>query len=148
MSVIIFDIDNFKTINQELDHVGADEVLARVADILQRGVRQSDDLLPHQSSKDEAVTRWGGEEFTVVLPGADLEQAQMVAERLRVRIANDLQDVRPGGQAVTVSAGVASYDAARHPDSKSLLKDADQQLFAAKNGGRNMIYPQPSEAAV
>ncbi|GEM_PF-3360034 len=145
VSIIIFDIDHFKDINTELNHVGGDQVLVRVAETLQQGVRQSDDLLPHQSTQGEAVTRWGGEEFAVVLPRVNLEQAQRVADRIRVRVENDLQNIRPGGQPVTVSAGVANYDRALHPDAKSFLEDADQQLFAAKNAGRNTVYPPLSE---
>lgn len=136
-SIAVFDIDNFKQINNELTHVGADDVLQQVAE----HIRGSDEMLV---GDDKSVVRWGGEEFVVVLSGVPQEQAQQIAERIRQRIAEALMNVRPNGQPVTVSGGIAEFDPTRHTNWKALLKDADEQVLLAKTAGKNVVFP-PSE---
>lgn len=134
LSVAVFDIDKFKEINNELTHVGADDVLREVA----KQIRTSDEILLTDS---DSVVRWGGEEFVVLFFGLDKKQAQGAAEQVRVRIAESLANLRPDGKPVTVSGGVAEYGAERHQDWRALLQDADQQMLLAKESGRNVIFP-------
>lgn len=139
ITIAVFDVDDFKRINSELTHVGADEVLQRVVAIITKEVRQSDDVLP--SGDDEAVVRWGGEEFVVLFSGADRRAAFGAAERIRERITTELTDVRPQHLPVTVSGGLAEYDGESNGDWQDLLKQADSRLLAAKEQGKNRIFP-------
>lgn len=139
-SVVVFDIDNFKDINTELTHVGADDVLHQVATF----IRTNDDLL---TGDEGSVVRWGGEEFVVMLSNASGDQAHEAAERIRERIAEALSDVRPSGNIVTVSGGVAEYQPDRHQTWKELLADADRHVLDAKSAGKNVIHPPQKQAA-
>jgi len=127
LSVILFDIDFFKAINDAHGHATGDTVIRRAAVITRETVRESD-----------FVARIGGEEFAILLPGITLEQAVVTAERLRENIA----DGRPveGVEAphFTASLGVSQLDAA---DSSFgvLLQRTDQAMYAAKLGGRNQV---------
>lgn len=137
-SVAVFDIDNFKEINNELTHVGADDVLKEVA----KHIRASEEIVPGDG---ESVVRWGGEEFVVIFYGLPAQSARLAAEHIRERIANALDTIRPSGKKVTVSGGVTEYQPQRHPDWKSILRDADQQVLLAKESGKNTVYPPIDE---
>lgn len=139
LSVAIVDLDHFKRINEELTHVGADQLLRDVVRVMSATVRASDDLLP--LADRDVVTRWGGEEFVIVLTDATMDQAREVAERIRHIIDMSFQHRRPHDQPVTVSIGVAQYDPDRHPSAISIILTADEQLFAAKTAGRNCVRP-------
>jgi len=123
---VLFDIDHFKAVNDTHGHPAGDVVLVAFAKAICDQVRD-----------DDIVGRYGGEEFAVILPGAGEAVATSVAERVRVatsrlEFASPAQRVR-----VTVSAGVALM---RERDSpKSLLRRADNALYAAKHGGRNQV---------
>ncbi len=145
LTVAVVDIDHFKQINEELSHVGADEVLKDLATVMVTTLRESDDLLP--LADKNAATRWGGEEFAVVLTGVDLAHGREGAERLRQTIQERLAHRRPSGSPITVSIGLSQYDPQRHQDAKALLGDADRQLLAAKGAGRNRVFPELKEAA-
>ncbi|MBA8827688.1 diguanylate cyclase (GGDEF)-like protein [Saccharopolyspora lacisalsi] len=132
-AVLLLDLDHFKRVNDEIGHLAGDAVLAAVALMLRGSVR-----------KEDVVGRFGGEEFVVLLPGADTEVARAVAQRVRAATASlsvPAQDVhgRPCElDDVTVSIGVATsvrfgYEL---PD---LLVAADAALLAAKSGGRNAV---------
>jgi len=126
LSLVLFDIDHFKSVNDTYGHPAGDAVLIAFSSAICDQVRE-----------DDIVGRYGGEEFAVVLPGAGEAVATSVAERVReatARLAfpNPAERVR-----VTVSAGVALT---RPGDSaKKLLKRADAALYAAKHGGRNQV---------
>lgn len=123
VSVALLDIDEFKAINDTHSHLVGDEVLRRVARIIQAAVRMCD-----------MAARYGGEEFGLVLPDTPLDQAQVVCERVRRAVADaDWTLVRPGLR-VTLSAGVSQE---RNPG--LALSVADQRLYAAKRGGRNRV---------
>lgn len=157
MTVAILDIDDFKRINTELTHVGADEVLKKVAQTISASVRQRDDIVrpadlsaassDAKSDDEGAVIRWGGEEFVVVLSGANLAQGHDVVDRLRERISEELRGLRPDGQPVTVSAGLTEYSGLTTVNYQDILQQADVQLMAAKQGGKNVVYPRPEQAA-
>lgn len=122
---VLCDLDHFKHINDALGHDAGDRVLVEVADILSRATRASD-----------TVSRWGGEEFLIVLPGTPLDVASEMAERLRLRVAT-LSSAGAAQQhgGVTVSLGLAA-----HQPGEALsawLRRADEALYRAKAAGRD-----------
>jgi diguanylate cyclase (GGDEF)-like protein len=137
LSLMMIDVDHFKSINDAFGHQVGDRVLAEIARVLQSVRRHAD-----------AVGRIGGEEFAVLLPETMLAQAKMAAERLRRAVAK--QDIAVSGEAIraTVSVGVAeAWEAA--PDFAALMHRADQALYLAKAAGRNCVMasrPAPALA--
>ncbi len=131
----LFDIDDFKGFNDGSGHAAGDSALRAVAAALQAGIRTGD-----------AIYRYGGEEFLVLLPEQSLETAAAAAERLRIAV-EELGIPHPKGGALTISAGVAGLDdKVIGPD--ELFELADQALYRAKGGGRNRIEvfrPEGSE---
>lgn len=134
LSLLIVDIDHFKRVNDTLGHDAGDAVLAQVAATLDLGTRGED-----------IACRYGGEEFVVVMPGADARVAQRRAEELRAAIENAgiTYAGRPVGP-ITVSVGVATFPA-KGGDATTLRQAADQALYAAKRAGRNRV--EVAEAA-
>lgn len=121
-SIILLDIDHFKSVNDTFGHDVGDDVIRSVADVLRDVVRGED-----------KAGRWGGEEFLCVLPGATAEGAAMVAERVRSTVERAI--TRP--RQITISAGVASYvKGERFSDT---VKRADEALYESKRGGRNRV---------
>lgn len=131
LSLVFCDVDRFKSINDNHGHPVGDQVLAAMGHCLRDALRASSDW----------VARYGGEEFVLVLPETPLSQAQDVAERLRQQIEQTLAVALPGGQAlrVTASLGVAEYRPGERGE--DLLTRADEQLYAAKQAGRNQVQP-------
>ncbi|MFC4453361.1 GGDEF domain-containing protein [Deinococcus sonorensis] len=127
--LLLLDVDHFKRLNDTFGHAQGDEVLRGLARLLVEGVRAQD-----------LAGRWGGEEFVVVLPGADLQSAVQVAERLRLSISG--ADLAPA-QPVTASFGVA---ASRPGDTlETLAARADLALYQAKRTGRNRVCCSDSD---
>ena len=125
-SVALFDVDHFKGYNDNAGHLAGDDVLRRMAGELERQIRTGD-----------ALYRYGGEEFLVLLPEQRIDAAALAAERLRAAV-EALALPHPAGGVVTVSAGVAAMtDDDCQPD--ELFKLADQALYRAKHGGRNRV---------
>ena len=132
-SLVMLDIDHFKSFNDSHGHPAGDEVLRRVAEILRTLVRESD-----------VVARYGGEEFIFLLPSTDAESALALAERLRIGIESSDWPVR----AITASLGVASLG----PETlraETLIDQADRALYHSKRHGRNRTthYEGPSRAS-
>jgi diguanylate cyclase (GGDEF)-like protein len=127
LSVLIFDIDHFKNINDQYGHAAGDEVLVNIVAVCNKTLRELD-----------TVGRIGGEEFGVLLPETELGAAASVAERLRL----GMKVIRPGGSAttgtVTMSIGVAQWRAG-HEDFEELMARADGALYQAKRDGRNQV---------
>lgn len=121
LSMAIVDIDHFKAINDRLGHPAGDRVLIAVADVLKAN-----------SGNHNSVARIGGEEFAIVLPGANATQAILLCERLRLAI-DALQHECP----ITVSVGLATLRIGGSVS--SLYARADEALYAAKRGGRNRV---------
>ncbi len=123
VSVILFDIDNFKKFNDTYGHALGDEVLKKVAGAVQHELRSTD-----------AFGRWGGEEFLVVAGHTDARHATLLAERLRQRVATS--EV-PGAGTITASFGVAAC----HADLslEALIERADAALYQAKSLGKNRV---------
>lgn len=126
-SILMLDIDFFKTINDQFGHMTGDDVLRAFVQRVREYLRPGD-----------VCARFGGEEFVVVLPRTSLEEAREVAERLRLGVAQSPL-LRNPTLHVTVSIGVASLA----PDQTvgDLLATADASVYAAKNAGRNQVRP-------
>lgn len=121
ISFICIDLDDFKLINDAHGHEAGDAVLRAFAGHLERMVRGAD-----------VVGRLGGDEFAVLLPGADLAQAGLVADRL----VSGLENMRIAGLRMTASAGVA-VSAGALPDARNVFREADQAMYQAKLKGKN-----------
>lgn len=131
-SILVFDIDFFKRINDSIGHEGGDKVLRKIA-------RASKATLRHI----DKVGRTGGEEFLVLLPSADLLQAAQVAERVRLAVEQtDMSDINPS-LTVTVSIGVAQFSVLDNSLAE-LTTRADIALYEAKANGRNRVETQLS----
>ncbi|RMF88547.1 MAG: GGDEF domain-containing protein [Planctomycetota bacterium] len=126
-SVVLLDVDHFKRLNDEYGHPAGDAVLTRLAEVLQAVARESD--MP---------ARIGGEEFAVILSEADARLAAAAAERFRRAIANRRFEFEGREMPVTVSCGAASIGAG--VSIESLMKRADDCLYAAKENGRNRVF--------
>lgn len=123
LALLVLDIDHFKSFNDQYGHNLGDDVLTQLGQLLQRRVRSSD-----------SVGRWGGEEFVILLPGAERQAALDLAEKLRTHVAQHVFTGLPP-KAVTVSIGVA--ERAAHESYNELFKRADTALYRAKAQGRN-----------
>ncbi|MBM4195765.1 MAG: diguanylate cyclase [Gammaproteobacteria bacterium] len=131
-SVVIFDLDRFKSLNDTHGHLVGDRVLAAFAQRAKRALRSMDAINPTRFRR--ALGRLGGEEFIAVLPGTEVGGALRCAERVRESMASEPVD---GELSITVSAGVAEYR--RGEALAEFLTRADQALYAAKRGGRNRV---------
>jgi len=128
LSVIVFDIDHFKAVNDSHGHDGGDEVLRRVA-VLAAGLLRDADR----------IGRIGGEEFAVVLPETDRDGAARMAERLRVRFAETEIALADTAIAVTASFGVVAVDTGAEDAIKDAVRRADVALYEAKSQGRDRV---------
>ncbi len=126
-SLLMIDIDRFKQVNDVHGHPFGDEVLRGVGAILRDNMRVRD-----------IVTRYGGEEFAILMPGTDLADARRAAESLREFIEKTRFEFGGKSLSLTVSLGVAEIQP--FEDVPELLKRADQAMYAAKNAGRNRAY--------
>jgi diguanylate cyclase (GGDEF)-like protein len=130
-SVIVFDLDGFKAVNDGHGHAIGDEVLRRFALAIKQGIRATD-----------TAARFGGEEFAIVLPRSDAESALQVAERIRGAFAEVAIETGGGKLRTTVSAGVATAGA-KGQLFEEVLRSADSALYAAKRDGRNRVVAEP-----
>ncbi|MCI4117337.1 GGDEF domain-containing protein [Dickeya dianthicola] len=127
VSVIAIDIDHFKVINDSFGHDVGDEVIRKLSQQIRKNFR-----------KNDLVCRIGGEEFLILLPGADIHVATVIAERLRNNVANTVYMPGSRHHQVTISIGVTTFN----PQKSALdiaIKTADNALYKAKNGGRNQV---------
>jgi len=123
VSVALFDVDRFKEVNDSAGHLVGDEVLRQISSFAAQALGQ-----------DGTLGRYGGEEFLIVLPGADLEQARAIAEEIRVAV---LRGTEAKGRAVTITLGVARHQPGSAVD--HLLSAADHALYQGKEAGRNRV---------
>ena len=130
-AMLMLDVDRFKEINDRYGHLAGDTALRAISAALTRCLRPEDQ-----------IGRYGGEEFAVILPGADAKEAGAIAERLRAAVQTLKPDWAPGAQPLTVSGGIA-IATDEIADFTELLGRADQALYRAKDAGRNrMEYHQ------
>jgi diguanylate cyclase (GGDEF)-like protein len=127
LSLLILDIDHFKSINDRNGHDVGDEVIAAVAKLCATKTRDSD-----------VAARIGGEEFAIILPETNLDDARAAAERLRAAVAEHAFQTRTGPMNVTISVGAALAEA-NVAGIAELMKRADDALYAAKHAGRNCV---------
>jgi diguanylate cyclase (GGDEF)-like protein len=133
---LVFDLDNFKAINDQHGHLAGDEALRLVTGIA-RGKLRSDDLLG----------RFGGDEYLVACEGLDLASAEALAEQMRFDVVWRAPEHQPPMPGLSISVGVAIADPARGYDPESLFQRADTALYRAKRGGRNQVQVDlPGEA--
>jgi len=126
LALAMMDADHFKNINDTYGHQTGDEVLRAISDRCRRTLRTND-----------VLARYGGEEFVVVFPETNIDEAVVVAERLRDAIAREPIRVGDNALGVTVSIGLAAFGAGQ--DLEKLFQRADSALYAAKQDGRNLV---------
>lgn len=137
LALVLFDVDHFKRINDDLGHLGGDEILRQLAGCVKAAVR-----------KDGLFARYGGEEFAVVLPETGLEGAVCFAERIRERVASHPFAYEGKAQAVTISLGVAAVPGGEAVTAEEFIRRADERLYQAKREGRNRVAAEPPPAAL
>ncbi|MGN9119716.1 GGDEF domain-containing protein [Turicibacter bilis] len=128
LAVMIIDIDHFKQINDLYGHLVGDEVLKQFVGVIQSVLRQDIDWM----------SRYGGEEFVVVLKNVDFSHANKVAERIRQSVERHLFKIGADVQRLTCSIGLSMCQAGNLKQTE-LLQQADQKLYEAKNNGRNRV---------
>ncbi|MGZ5819077.1 MAG: sensor domain-containing diguanylate cyclase [Burkholderiaceae bacterium] len=136
ISLIVADLDFFKKINDTYGHPAGDSVLVSVATKLRNCIRPQ-----------EALGRYGGEEFLIVLPGASHTTAMSVAERMRREVAAEPVAVGGATLSLTISAGIASTDIFSSATTEELISRADIALYAAKDAGRNRVVQATPDLA-
>ncbi len=126
LSLILVDIDYFKRWNDRLGHAGGDEILRKIAEVINAACRETD-----------LLARYGGEEFAMLALDTELAGATALAEKIRqaVEASDFVTDVPSEKESLTVSVGVAAFGG----DRKRLFVDADEALYAAKDAGRNRV---------
>jgi len=128
LSLIMIDIDHFKSINDNFGHDAGDEVLRFLARNLEKGLRASD-----------VVCRYGGEEFLIIAGGAGLSDAGKIAERMRLNIEKSSIKIQDKELKVNISLGIATWPICKASNSNELISDADRALYFAKEHGRNQV---------
>jgi diguanylate cyclase (GGDEF)-like protein len=128
LTLIIFDIDRFKAINDAHGHLGGDFTLRELAACVKSVVR-----------KEELFARYGGEEFIVVLPESTMEAGLHVGERIRTMVEKHTFDYEAKNFHITISLGMAWTSGAEALTPLELIRQADEKLYQAKRAGRNMI---------
>ena len=133
ITVLLADVDHFKSINDRYGHRVGDEVLTSVAHQLRSTLRAAD-----------FAVRWGGEEFLMVLPGCAAEEGRQIAEKLRMAVAESTPCPNAPTIRVSICIGVAQFDGSESVD--HAVSRADAALYAAKAAGRNQVCLAPADA--
>ncbi len=133
-TLLLIDIDFFKSVNDEHGHVNGDRILRGVASRISEAVRSND-----------FTARYGGEEFAVIFPGTKVDDAYLVAERMRKDIAKTKFRLDDKTIQMTVSGGMAECKHGMKPE--QIIEKADSALYQAKNGGRNRVIAVGVEAS-
>lgn len=127
LSLLLLDIDDFKRFNDQYGHLAGDRVLRRLGALILDTLREND-----------TAYRYGGEEFTILLPETDADQAAVVGERLRTAFAEEEFESETRK---TISIGVSEYDG--QEDAKSFVGRVDEAMYAAKRAGKNRVVTRP-----
>jgi len=126
ISLALLDVDHFKKINDNFGHQVGDCILREMAQLIRSRLRDYD-----------ALGRYGGEEFLLILPETTGEQAWRICDRLRQAVGNEEFQVRGRSHRITVSLGVIGKDEEDNPSRENLINEADRRLYRAKEAGRN-----------
>ena len=126
LSLIMFDIDHFKKVNDEYGHIAGDYVLRHMCQTIHGRIRQ-----------EEVFSRYGGEEFAIILPERSLDKAEQFAEKLRRLVESDMFAFEDEEITITISLGVAELSG--HEKVTQLIRQADEALYQAKHNGRNQV---------
>jgi diguanylate cyclase (GGDEF)-like protein len=129
LSILMLDIDLFKRVNDDYGHQVGDDALRQVAQVLRDVIHRTTDL----------IARYGGEEFAIVLPNTDVKGAYLVAEKIRLLIADKQLNTDGISFSITVSIGVMGDEPSRGDSADYWLKEADDALYKAKDLGRNRV---------
>ncbi len=132
LSLLMMDIDHFKRINDEYGHLAGDRVLSQLGLLISTNLR-----------KEDTFSRYGGEEFSVLMPEMDLPEAMVVAERLRGLVADAHFEFEGLDLPVTISIGAAEADMTMSAP-EDFVRLADERLYKAKDSGRNRVEPSSS----
>lgn len=128
LSLVMYDVDYFKRVNDTYGHLAGDAVLVHLARITQATIRTED-----------VLARYGGEEFAIICRGIALLNAGVLGERLRARVEAENFDYQGTRLPVTISVGVAALPEANANHPSELIRDADSALYEAKKSGRNRV---------
>ncbi|MCL2209884.1 MAG: sensor domain-containing diguanylate cyclase [Treponema sp.] len=139
-SIMVIDVDRFKKFNDTYGHLAGDKVLENIAQVIMQGIR-----------RDDIASRFGGEEFTILLPNTDDITAWNVAERLRTNVADMNTLWKINLPQVTISVGIYTFDKNIDSDASDIIRRADEAVYFSKDSGRNcctmwnpgIIDPQP-----
>lgn len=123
LSIVLIDIDDFKKVNDIYGHIVGDRVIQSIVNTIKKSVRNTD-----------IFARWGGEEFVLLLPNTDMQQAKEMMERLRINIQNNRHDKV---DRITCSFGLAVFR--QNDNAESLLQRVDKLLYKAKKTGKNIV---------
>ncbi len=134
-TIIMGDIDKFKEINDTFGHDAGDQILTDIAR-----------MLSNNSRKQDIVSRWGGEEFIILLPETDLGNGAILAEKLRDKIEKEVFTYKDKKIPVTLSFGLSVYNK-KGLKTDDVIKQADQRLYEAKNSGRNKVVFKKNPSA-
>jgi len=127
LSLIMMDIDHFKLVNDKFGHLIGDQVLQSVSETCKKLLRHIDSMF-----------RYGGEEFMIILPETNQEEALKVAERICSTVAESTIKTKKGNVKITISIGVSEYGE-NHPTSNKFIESADRTMYTAKKAGRNCV---------
>jgi diguanylate cyclase (GGDEF)-like protein len=127
LTMVMFDLDHFKRVNDDFGHLAGDYVLKKVANEVSRRIR-----------KEECFARYGGEEFAIVLPDTPIDRGKILAEKIRALVEATTFEFEDNIIPVTVSMGLSQM-LDEDKEAPPFIKRADEMLYAAKEGGRNCI---------
>jgi diguanylate cyclase (GGDEF)-like protein len=142
-SLVVIDVDKFKKFNDSYGHLAGDKVLEDLAQVIRRGVRDGD-----------ITSRFGGEEFTILLPHTDKDTAWSICERLRISVSEMKVEWDVPLPQVTISLGIYTFDQTIGSDVDNIVRNADEALYISKDRGRNrctmwepeIVKPHPDES--
>ena len=128
LSLLLFDVDHFKEVNDDGGHAAGDETLKHIAEIISSSIREVD-----------LCARYGGDEFVLLLPHTPLANATVVAERVRSKLARARVTWAGAAASVSLSVGIASNEDAAQEKPEDLVEAADRALYEAKRAGRDRV---------